>query len=59
MILRIGGHTCSKSHIVVHGQLLGPAAQSRLGCLGHFAAGGATLHCLRANAGVLFARLSA
>jgi hypothetical protein len=32
----------------------GPAAQSRLVYLEHLAAGGATLHCLRANAGVLY-----
>ena len=32
----------------------GPAAQSRLAYLEHLAAGGATMHCLRANAGVLY-----
>lgn len=32
----------------------GPAAQSRLAYLKHLAAGGATLHCQRANAGVLY-----
>src|SRR5271163_4663416 len=32
----------------------GPAARSRLAYLEHLAAGGATLHCLRANAGVLY-----
>lgn len=32
----------------------GPAAQSRLAYLEHLAAGGATSHCLRANAGVLY-----
>lgn len=32
----------------------GPAAASRLAYLEHLAAGGATLHCLRANAGVLY-----
>ena len=32
----------------------GPAARSRLAYLEHLAASGATLHCLRANAGVLY-----
>ncbi len=32
----------------------GPAAQSRLAYLEHLASGGATLNCLRANAGVLY-----
>ena len=32
----------------------GPAARSRVAYLEHLAAGGATLHCLRANAGVLY-----
>ena len=32
----------------------GPAAQSRLAYLEHMAAGGATLHTLRATAGVLY-----
>jgi hypothetical protein len=32
----------------------GPAAQSRLAYLAHLAAGGATLHSLRANAGVIY-----
>jgi hypothetical protein len=32
----------------------GPAARSRLAYLENLAAGGATLHCLRANAGVLY-----
>ena len=32
----------------------GPAARSRLAYLEHLAAGGATLHSLRANAGVLY-----
>ncbi|MDQ2775042.1 MAG: site-specific integrase [Acidobacteriota bacterium] len=32
----------------------GPAAQSRLAYLQHLAAGGATLHTLRANAGVIY-----
>jgi hypothetical protein len=32
----------------------GPAAKSRLAFLEHLAAGGATLHSLRANAGVIY-----
>lgn len=32
----------------------GPAAKSRLAYLEHLAAGGATLHSLRANAGVIY-----
>ena len=32
----------------------GPAAQSRLAYLEHLAAGGSTLHTLRATAGVIF-----
>ena len=32
----------------------GPAARSRLAYLEQLSAGGATLHCLRANAGVLY-----